>query len=148
LLGAATPQSAGCKVIRVTEEHDNLSKEGFQFALDAVSDSLCTLWVSLPCTGGSRLSSLNWGKGESARIKIAGHIKAFFDMLPRVRALALACRERGGVVCFEHPGGCYYWETQVVKQLIDELRLTKVHLHCCQFGLVSTREWPEFGFPI
>ena len=143
-----TAESEGCAVTRITLEHDIMSEAGLAYALKAAATPHCTLWISMPCTGGSKFSSLNWGKGNGARLKIFQHIRLFYAMLPRVLQVARACRKAGGVICFEQPGGCYYWDTQVVRDFLDELGLTHVHLHCCQFGLVSTRMGPCEGLPI
>ena len=54
-MGNATSASNGCKVVRLTKEHDLTTKAGLQYALGEVRKAergKLLLWSSIPCTGG------------------------------------------------------------------------------------------------
>ena len=65
-IGQPTKHSKGCKVIRITKEHDLTTKSGLEFTVKAIKGELkkisgkrITLWVSIPCTGGSPWQNIN-----------------------------------------------------------------------------------------
>ena len=63
LMGRPTAQSKGCRVIRVTSEHDQTTKQGLSWLLEEIRgiprNIPILLWGSIPCTGGSPYTRLN-----------------------------------------------------------------------------------------
>ena len=63
LMGKSTSHSVGCKVIRVTSEHDMTTERGLLWLLDQIrgipKHLPILLWGSIPCTGGTAWTRLN-----------------------------------------------------------------------------------------
>ena len=63
LMGKRTPDSKGCKVIRVTTSHDQTTEEGYWWLLNQIRKIPVhipiLLWGSIPCTGGTPWARYN-----------------------------------------------------------------------------------------
>ena len=69
-IGNKTYFRDGCSVTRITEDDDVTTPQGLRKALGAVKQENCTLWVSMPCTGGSPWQHIHANRpGGTARVK-------------------------------------------------------------------------------
>ena len=151
-----------CIVVRLTEEHDLTTESGLNHAKQAATDLVeggitdILLWVSIPCTGGSRWQSYN-KKFASARIKIANHIRVFNSIWHSLEILTVFIRSKqfpqdnqqvatsGSFVrprfrywvSVEWPSGCAYWKLEKVKKFERENGLSKVRVNGCMVELRS-----------
>ena len=58
------------------------------------------------------------------------------------KILANECRKHGGRIAIEWPNGCEYWRAKHVEQFIHGLKLNKVHINGCAFGLTGDEVIP------
>ena len=128
-----------CEVVRLTIDDDVSSEAGLAKALAAVSDpSIPTLlFVSLPCTGGSPYTRINWHKGPGTREKILQHRADFTVLWGSFETVAEACRKNGGRIALEWPRECTYWRDVRVTAFEKRFGLQHVTLDGCMYGLRS-----------
>ena len=141
-MGKRTPESKGCKVIRVTTSHDQTTEAGYRWLLDQVrkipKHIPILLWGSIPCTGGTP-----W-----ARYNLRRYPHTFPARLRRLRAewrklicnffrLSDIIRHRNGYWALEWPSRCSYWESPQVEQFLRTQRGTTFEATAtgCAFGL-------------
>ena len=66
LMGKKTPDSKGCKVIRVTTTHEQTTEEGYNWLIGQIKQIPnhipILLWGSIPCTGGTPWARYNLRK--------------------------------------------------------------------------------------
>ena len=146
LLGQPTPQSKGCKVVRLTKEVDMTSAEGLKVGMDALKHSPKTpvfMWSSMPCTGGSQWRYMNAKRPNGLR-RLAKHIELFDKLWESFVVMAEDCLARRGSVALEWPKTCYYFKLQKVNDFFSKHNFDSVLIHGCSLGLVHTRN----GVPI
>ncbi len=147
LLSGKTRYSGGCVSTRVSIEHDILTASGREFALLAADHPNLTLWISLECVGGSQFQRLNLYKGGvAASALIKGHRAKFKEMLSVAFEVARVVKHNKGIICFELPGGCSYWNESLLQRFLAEFRLTRVDLDGCMFNLRSRKPNHEGTF--
>ncbi len=146
-LGELTTQSAGCRVVRITEKEDFTTSAGVQLAIDNINSPQDGVWFSVPCIGGCAYQSQNWLIGESTREKIAGHWKQYVLFKEGMLAVMRRCQEVGAMIFIEWPLSCLYWQDPDIIYLCNEFGLRYTEFHGCQFGLVSINSCTQ-GVPI
>ncbi len=145
-LGLPTKGSAGCKVIRYTEEDDMTTRDGLDKAmLDLViwgGHGNIALWASIPCTGGSAWQYLNevmyerTGNQRALR-RLKGLRTIFAKLWTNFEILATAVIKREGVVVIEWPSSCRYWKDPRVQKFLRQHMFNKTHIHGCAYGLTA-----------
>ena len=137
LIGRLANQDDGCLVIRITETED-FTTIWCQTLIKFVNlyfqqySTPVFNWFSIPCTGGSQWSYLNWAKGsEQTRHKINQHVKLFEQMLESFVEVAPWIRNSGNLMAIEWPLRCRCWSfPQVVSQL-QALKLVPIVVDGC-----------------
>ena len=106
----------GWSISRYTKERDLTSPD----VIDALIKEIETcpkevlLWASLPCTGGSSLTHVNWNRGEATQLKIAEHWRVASLLWDTFVRAADSVREVNGIICLEWPMACWYWSLEPV----------------------------------
>ena len=143
-LGKVTSNNRGCFTIRVTAEHDLTRKTTVDNVVKLVNlikvmELPVLLWVSIPCTGGTRLTDLNWALGtDLTRAKIEAHQKLYQSLFHNLRRI-YACVVGPKVhVAIEWPNSCKYWKFLAVRQFIDRYDLKTNRFDGCMYGLTTT----------
>ena len=90
-LGQLSRSSEGCLIVRVTESDDltreDTIKKVLWFAKNVQSHKIPVLiWLSIPCTGGTRLTDLNWVVGtDKTRELIENHRTLYLKLFHSLR---------------------------------------------------------------
>ena len=136
-IGHRTRHSEGCRVIRVTEELDATSSDGFLLAAKGCTMKKALLYSSIPCTGGSGWTHIN-KHIPSAFTKIRKHRKLFEKLFQTFIKLCEVARECGTFIAIEWPTGCTYWKNSRVRELIQRYGLRPVKFHGCALNVRAT----------
>ena len=141
LIGKSANQDDGCLVIRITEAEDFTSK----WCRDVIvftswyfqtTETPVLNWFSIPCTGGTQWSYLNWAKGsEQTRHKMNQHVKLFETMWESFTAVAPHIRNSGNLMAIEWPKRCRYWAFPQVVAQIQQYGLVPADVDGCAYGL-------------
>ena len=130
-MGRSTVESKGCKVIRVTEEHDQTTEAGFQWLVDQVGqipkDKPIFLWGSIPCTGGTPWARYNLRRYPDtfpARLRMLR--TQWRRMTYNFYRMVDLVRKRRGDWALEWPSRCEYWQSP---QVLDFLRRQKSQVY-------------------
>ena len=92
------------------------------------------LFATMPCTGGSPWGNTHAKKpGGAARLR--KHWKTFRKIWDTFATCAKQHAANGGLTAMEWPKGCRYWEWDMVKKLLSELKLETVCFDGCMLGL-------------
>ena len=128
-----------CDVVRLTIDDDMTTEAGVAKAIAAVSQAgiQVLLFGSIPCTGGSPYTRLNWHLGPDTRRKIRAHRALFRKLWLSFEAVAAACVANGGHIAIEWPQSCSYWKVPRVRSFIKRYALQSVSFDGCAYGLVS-----------
>ena len=96
------------------------------------------LWVSIPCTGGTRLTDLNWAIGSDlTREKIEAHRELYRSLVHNLRRIYACVVEPGVHVAIEWPNSCKYLKFLAVRQFIDKYDLKTYRFDGCMYGLTT-----------
>jgi hypothetical protein len=142
-IGLRTKHSEGCRVIRITEDLDANSHDGFALAAKGCTNARALLYASIPCTGGSSWQHINKDI-PSAFKKIRKHRKLFAQLLDTFAKLCQVARECGAFIAIEWPTGCSYWKHADVRKIIVSYGLHAVKFHGCALN-VRAESGPDKG---
>ena len=122
-MGRKTPVSKGCKIIRVTEAHDQTTEAGFQWLLDQISsipkEKPILLWSSIPCTGGTKWVHYNlrrWPETFPSRLRKLR--ETWGKLIQTFYRLTDVIRKRNGFWVIEWPFTCEYWDVPHVRDFL------------------------------
>ena len=136
-IGMRNRHSAGCRVIRITEDLDANSYAGFTLAAKGCTMRRALLYSAIPCTGGSSWQFIN-KMYPSARNKIRKHRIIFNRLWQTFEKLCSVAHACGTYIAIEWPSGCTYWKNKEVKALIERYNLQPVKFHGCALNLKVT----------
>ena len=132
-------QSRGCRVVRVTEQHDVTQQHGVDFVnklVDECEGTTTLLFAAIPCTGGSPWMNINIHKpGGAARLR--RHLKTFRMIWSTFASCARKLAAKGGKIAMEWPRGCRYWKYDFVIEFLAELNMACVSFDGCMLNLRS-----------
>ena len=144
LMGKKTPDSKGCKVIRVTTNHDQTTEEGYNWLIGQIKQIPnhipILLWGSIPCTGGTPWARYNLRKYPETFPKRLRKLRAEWRILTyNFQRVSEIIKRRQGHWALEWPTKCSYWESPNVTQF---LRNQKEHIYIakatgCAFNLTA-----------
>ena len=125
-MGRSIPQSKGCKVIRVTQEHDMTTKSGLLWltgvARDIPRHIPILLRSSIPCIGGSRWVRFNlrqYPTTSPARLRVLhARWQRVFTNYSRICDIV---HEKGGRWVIECPDGNAHWNNPLVLDFLAEI---------------------------
>ena len=137
-IGMRNRHSAGCKVMRITEELDASSYAGFTLAAKGCTMKKALLYSAIPCTGGSSWQFIN-KMYPSARNKIKKHRAIFRRLWNTFEGLCSVAHACGTYIAIEWPTGCTYWKNKEVRALIERYNLQPVKFHGCALNLKVTK---------
>ena len=105
-MGESSKESKGCMVLRVTEA-DDLTKAATVNYLIAIINRFkknkipTLLWASIPCTGGTRCTNLNWARGiQKTRDLILSHIALYKKRFHGLRRISSKVSGPGDTLCY------------------------------------------------
>ena len=132
-MGKKTPESRGCRVIRVTDSHDQTTDAGQRWLMAEIKKIPehipILLWGSIPCTGGSPWTGFNLRQYPDTFPARLRQLKTKWRKLTyNFYRLVDVISKRKGHWAIEWPTKCYYWESPQVKEFIDR-QLVKGNLH-------------------
>ena len=132
-------EAQGCTVIRITEEHDVTTEQGFNYVdkiIDECSGPTTMLMAAIPCTGGSMWTNFNVKRpGGAARLR--KHLSTFRKIWRTFVHCARKLVAKGGHVVNEWPRGCKYWKLNYVRKFFEELNMDYIDFDGCKLGLVG-----------
>ena len=153
-MGGSIPQSVGCRVIRVTSEHDMTTERGLLWLLGVVREIPkhipILLWGSIPCTGGSawiRLNLKQYPNSFPGRLRMLR--KQWRKMFLNFTRVCDVIRRRGGYWALEWPSTCAYWDSPIVEEFFKKAGNPTYQATAtgCAFGLKATYG-SVAGFPM
>ena len=80
-LGRYTCASARCDRVRIDKSLDILNEETKRLVVKALCSENTAVWLSLPCTGGSKWNSYNYSRSPSSRESIDEKVELYFRIL-------------------------------------------------------------------
>jgi hypothetical protein len=143
-IGQKWKESKGCRVERITEEHDVTTEHGLQHTLDIIANCHgpnTVLVAAMPCTGGSPWQNFN-KQFPRAREKIRNHIRVFKKIFASFLTCARALRAKGGHVVNEWPRFCSYWRLPMVRAAFELGIMYEAQVDGCSVGLVNSEGKP------
>ena len=147
MLGRSSPQSVGCKSLRLTEAEDMTDENNVDKVITEITafgKPTVTLWASIPCTGGSSWQYINemiylkTGNKRALR-RLRGLRTTFRKLWSNFVAIAQEVINIGGNVCIEWPLRCIYWKDPQVVAFCQSLELTAATVHGCAYGLRDSK---------
>ena len=110
LLGDPRFHKGLCRIIKITEELDARSPKAIELMrLVCKQDGKrVILWSAIPCTGGCTWNFIN-GMTPEGQNRINEHVALMVQLLERFVCIAKLVMQNGGIICFEWPGRCTYW---------------------------------------
>ena len=142
-IGTRTKYTTGCKMIRLTQEHDMRTEKGLHYAMQILEDPVAQkgnimVWSAIPCTGGSAWNRYNWFTGtNTTKAGIAKHWIDFKYLWKTFTILAQGILTLGGAVVNEWPRSCAYWHETKVKAFFTHMEFYVSTFDGCQYGLRS-----------
>ena len=145
LIGDMAP--LGCRVLRITEEHDVTTQAGIAYTCSCIQQSTGPLliWASMPCTGGSSWQRINWHKSDDTKARIQQHWKTFgmiWEAFVNICKYAKSIRSHV-FVAIEWPQSCAYWEWDSIKDFITEYVLHAYIVDACMYDMWSVKAWED-----
>ena len=113
-LGQLSRSSEGCLIVRVTESDDLTREDTVKKILWFVKNVQChkipvLIWVSIPCTGGTRLTDLNWVVGtDKTRELIENHRTLYLKLFHSLRRIGQQLASDDICYAIEWPEYCKY----------------------------------------
>jgi hypothetical protein len=143
LLGEiARKECKDCSVYCITE-HDDFRSENTLNRCISLCKPGTLVFLSLPCTGGSRWYNINKHKpGGIKRHK--AHVRLFRQLLSKGVRLIEHALNSACLLILEWPKSCEYWKYPCVTRLMDRYALRTIDFDGCMFGLTSIHN----GLPI
>ena len=126
------------EVVCITKEDDFTSDLGLKKALAPLSGQHDAVWLSCPCTGGSKWIDINWGRGIETQNKIRTHWDLFHRIWDSFEVLARQALRVGARVFVEWPRGCYYWKEPRVMHFLNNYNFQFADFDGCMYGLKAT----------
>ena len=108
-------------IIEITEREDFRSPAGRLIATQSLRGPHDTLFLSTPCTGGSKWTTINRHKGgEETNLEIDRHVELFWELWESfVIVLKHAERVRARVF-IELPRHCLYWKDRRITSVLEQ----------------------------
>jgi hypothetical protein len=141
-IGVQATKVPNVEVLRCTEEHDVLTRQGMQRCIDYANANPGThLWASIPCAPWSNIRNLNlhlYGNSFETYLNQEKKKKSL-KVMGRFFTLARIIRELGGTVCFEWPKDSSGWKERLTQRWIQSLETETVRVDGCAMGLRSLK---------
>ena len=146
-MGRKTPQSRGCHVIRVTQDHDMTTEQGLLWLVGTIRKIPkripILLWGSIPCTGGTpwvRYNLARYPDTFPARLRIIR--SQWRKMLCNFSRVCDIVRQRGGYWTLEWPSRCAYWDSPIVQRFMQRRKepVFEATAVGCAFGLRAEKD--------
>ena len=140
-LGEQATKVPNVEVLRCTEEHDVLTRQGMQRCIEYARKHPGThLWASIPCTPWSNIQNLNLHLyGESFETYLNQEKEKSLKVMGKFFTLARIIRELGGTICFEWPKDSSGWKELLTQRWIKELETETLRVDGCSMGLRSLK---------
>ena len=134
-LGRYTCASARCDRVRIDKSLDILNDETKRLVIRALCSENTAVWLSLPCTGGSKRNWYNYWHSPSSREGIDEKVKLYFRCLEICTSILREVRNVGfdPLIIMELPASCLYWTTHTMDMFLEEFGMKTAITHGCAF---------------
>ena len=146
-------------MLRITEEHNILTRSGFRAAILWIREACAVfgskrvlVWYSLPCRGGTTWRHVNMARalrnGDTAAVTRLEAVRANgLKLCAAAERLVRATRDADPGLAWEWPRACSYWREPSIATLHVNSFPFCCDVHGCMVGLTSINQ-SDVGRPM